>query len=215
REAHLALADESLPLRRRSEPDPGIPTRIAIQPLDRRPVEALERDLGREVMELIPERADPTVREDDIRVDDLAGLRVGMARSDRGPLVIVEPADEVVLHVLRVLLHVGPGGFVLVVDDDRVGDADLLEGLVPVEDAFLHPAAIADGNGVLDVELDRFRRRAHLEVGIALGERATRDVLNGNVLRAVLAEIAVLDREIADASIGLARLESRRAANAR
>ena len=81
------------------------------------------------------------------------------ARPDGRRDVIVEPTHEVVAHILRILVHVCAGHFILLVNLNRAVDTDLLEGDIPLENAFLHVPTIAHGNRVLDVVDDRFLRR--------------------------------------------------------
>ena len=133
------------------------------QPGQRFGAHPLHRRLGQQFVELHPVVADPTVGEDDIGVEDFSGERIDPAGSDRGADVVVEPADEVPPHGLGVLLHVPPGAGVLKLDPDRVGDADIFEGPVPVQHSLFHPASVSDRSGMFDVERDRVFRRADLQ----------------------------------------------------
>ena len=145
--------------------------------------------------------ADPAVGEDDIGVEDLAGEGVGARGSDGGAHAIGEPADEIVIHVFRVFFHVFAGGGVLEVDLDGIDETDLFERLVPHFDAFLDPAAVADGGGVFDVEDDGGFGRTEFQGGVGLFEVPAVDEAGLGFLRGELAEVRVGGREVAHAFV--------------
>ena len=152
------------------------------------------------------EGANPTVGEHDVRIKDLTSDGVRAARPDGGGNIVVQPAHEVEAHILRILVHVRARHFILLVDLDGAVDTDALEGVVPLEDPFLHIAAIAHGNRVLDVVDDRFLRRRERKLRVALLEIPAVDVARGVGLGAVQAEINVAREEVADAVIRDTRL---------
>ena len=145
------------------ESDPRIPAGVFGQPGQRFGAHPLHRRLRQQFVELHPVVPDPAICEDDICIENLAGQRVDTAGSDRGSDVVIEPSDEVPPHVLGVLFHVPSGPSVLEFDSNRVGNAHVLEGLVPVHHSLFDPAAVADRRGVFDVECDWVFRRADLQ----------------------------------------------------
>ena len=152
---------------------------------------------------------DPAIRQNDVRVQDLARERINPAGPDGGADVVVEPADKIIPDILRVLLHVSSGRRVLVIDFDRVRDADLLEGLVPHQHTLAHPAAVTDRRRGLDVEHDRVLRWADLDRRIRLLQVPSVDVADPVLLRLILAKIRESGREVADALVGQTRVVGR------
>ena len=74
---------------------------------------------------------DPAVGQDDIRIENLPRLGVHTARPDGRPFIVVQPAYEVIAHILRVFIHVLFRRLVLIDNFDCVGDTHSLKGLVP------------------------------------------------------------------------------------
>ncbi|HAY81746.1 MAG TPA: hypothetical protein DCY79_18230, partial [Planctomycetaceae bacterium] len=99
--------------------------------------------------------ANPTVRQNNVRVQDLSGQRVHTARADGGTNVVIQPPYKVVVDIFRILVHVGHRCRirVLVMHFDGVRDANVFERFIPRQDSFTDPPAITDRSGVLDVEL--------------------------------------------------------------
>ena len=105
------------------------------------------RRAGQEGVLLLPV-PDPARVEDHVAVDHLAGQRVGpQARHGIGH-VGRDPAEGAVVDVLGVEL-VAP--FLLPADRQGVADADLLERLVPLEDARLDERPVLVRDRALDV----------------------------------------------------------------
>ena len=109
---------------------------------------ALCHDLRHDTFKLTFESTDPTVGKNDVGVKDFACQRVYSARSDRSTDVVVQPTDKVVLHIFRIEIHVLIGFLVLLSDNDRFIDSDLLERFVPVQNAISYPASVPDRSGV-------------------------------------------------------------------
>ncbi len=194
--------------RRRREPHARIPAGMQLEPREGLRRESFHRHFRQHLGVLLPIVADPAVGEDDVRVENFPGQRVHAAGPDGGADVVVEPADEVIAHILGVFVHVLARVGVLVVHLDGVGEADFFIGLVPHEQAFAHPAAVTDGSGVFNVENDRFLDRADLEAGIGFFQMPAVDVAHGGFIARVLAEIGKAGGEVANAGVGFARFEA-------
>ena len=113
-----------------------------------------------DVGELILKSTNPTIGQNDIRIKDLTRFRIHAAWSDRSADVVVQPANEVIANVFRILFHVLTGFTVLLTNFDRVDDSNFSKRFVPVQDAFANKTTIANRSRVLDVENDRLFRRA-------------------------------------------------------
>ena len=109
---------------------------------------SLCHDFRHDIFKLTFESTDPTVSKNDVRVEDFTGQRVYSARSDRSTDVVVQPADKVVLHILWIEVHVLISFLVLLSDNDRFIDTDLLERFVPVQNAISYPTSIPNRGGV-------------------------------------------------------------------
>ena len=193
-------------LRGKRQPHPGIPVRVKIEPGQRLGPESFHRRLGNEQLPGLHPAADEPLVHDDVGIEDLAGEGIDPAGADGEAHAGVGPEHEVVAGVLGVLLHVGLGAGVLLVDLDGVEDAHLLKGLVPLEHALPHPAPIAHRRGVLEVEDDGLLGRAQLELGVGLLQLPPVDVPHPGRVRSGLADVAVRRREVAHASVRLSRL---------
>ena len=150
--------------------------------------------------------ADEALVHDDVGVEDLTGLGMDAAGTDRETHVRVGPADEVVPSVLGILVHVGLGGRILLVDDDGVVETDFLKRVVPLQDGVADPAAVADRNRVLDVEHDRLLRRADLQLGIGLLQMPAIDVSLPGGVGTRISDVLHTRREVADSIVGESRL---------
>ena len=128
------------------------------------PVAGRRRHAGQERVFLLPV-PDPARVEDHVAVDHLAGQRVGpQARHGVGH-VGGDPAEGAVVDVLGVELV---AAFLLPADGDGVAEADLLERLVPLEDALLDVRPVLVRDGVLDVPDDLLLGRRELGLGVGL-----------------------------------------------
>ena len=125
------------------------------------------------------------------------------AGSDRRSHVVVQPANEVVSNVLRVLLHVSwilrVG--ILLIHDHRIANAHLLERLVPIQDALLDPITVSPRRRVFDVEHNRLLGRAELQAGVGLFQMPAIDVPDPLLVGVVLAEIREGRREVANTQV--------------
>lgn len=135
---------------------------MASQPSQGLGTETLHCQLWHEVVIIEVVVPDPTIGEDHVGVEDLACLGVNPARSNRGPDVIVEPANKIVADVLRPFSMWAATLGVLVLDHHRVDDADFLERLIPVINTCFDPTAVADWGRVFDVKANRLLRWTEL-----------------------------------------------------
>ena len=157
--------------------------------------------LGHDVAELVFESTNPTVGQNDIRVQDFTGLWIDAAWSDRGANVVVQPTNEVVANIFGIFFHVLAGLTILLADFDRIGDADFSERFIPVQDAFANETAIANWSRVLDVENDWLFRRAQAKLWIALLEVPAIDITNVRLVIFVLTVVTELGHEVTDTLI--------------
>ena len=157
---------------------------------------------GRERFEfLLPERQEVGV-EDDVRVQDLARVRVDPRRAHREAGVGGDPAEGVVVDVFRI-----PVGVVrLLAHFDGVDEAGLLERLVPLRDAVADRLAILERNRLFDPEDDRLLGRRLLGRRIRLLQMPAVDVADELVVGVLLGEILDDGQEVADAVVGSAGL---------
>ena len=136
----------------------------------------------------------------DVGVEDLAGSRVDMAGPDRTErrAGVGHPAQRVAAEVERV-----PGGIVaLHLDTDRVLEADLLEGLVPLEHTGGNGRPVLHRNVAVEPEDDGLDRLGQLGRRVLLLKAPTVDVALTRRAREVVAEVRQSGREVADAAIG-------------
>ena len=164
------------------------------------------RDLRKQFAELILIVSDPAVSQNDVGIKNLTCERIDAAWSDGGTNIVVQPANKVVVYIFRILIHVGTGRSVLVINFDRVRDSDFLEGLVPCKDSIFHPAAISNRSGVFDVEDNWLSRRADGDFWVSFFEVPAIDVANGCVAIVVLREVRVAGGKEANSLISHARL---------
>ncbi len=168
----LAIEHETLPGAGRA-----LPVRVGRKErLDRRILELeSERGLGQQAFRLLLEVAHHRVVEDDVGVVDLSREGVAAVGAHREPGAGHDPAEEAVPHVLRIeilpLVVVG-----LLADDDGVAEADLLVGLVPLQDPVTHGATEPDRHRLLDVEDDRLARLAQGQAGVPLHQMPAVDI---------------------------------------
>jgi len=209
--ALVLLRDElcrNLAPRRIHEPDARIPLRVLGEPRLGVRSHALRHEVRQKVPRARVARHESLVHHD-VGIEDLPGLRMHARGADRVAHIAVGPEHEVVARILRVLVHVRTGSRILLVHLDRAVDADLLERLVPREDAVAHVAAVADRHRVLDVEDDRLLRRAQLQRRIGLLDLPSVDVAHEGILLCGLAHVLVGRGEVADPLIREARLVAR------
>ena len=164
------LSSNVITNRRSSHTNPGIPVRMIGEPRQCFRSEAFHCYLWQQFTELLAVVANPTVCQDDVGIQNLPGHRIYSTRPNRCANVIVQPTDEVVVHIFRVFVHVSTGRGVLVVHFDRFGDPDVFECLIPRQDTFPHPAAVTNRCGVFDVEHNRGLRWTQLQFCIRLFE---------------------------------------------
>ena len=139
----------------------------------------------------------------DVGVEDLAAARIDVLRADRAEAhrAIGHPAHRRTIDVERV--EVGVVGLHL--DDDRVLEADTLEGLVPFEDARGDRAAVFVRDRAVEPVGDRLHRLGHRRARILLLQVPARDVAQLRRAREVVAEVLNDGVEVTDSSVGLAR----------
>ena len=177
-------------------------------PLLGRGVAAAERVVhaaGRE--DLRARRADIARRQAfdaDGGVENLAAARIDVTRADRaeGRRGIRHPADRGAAEIERV--EIGVVGLHL--DMDGVLEADLLEGLVPLEHAGRDRRAVLERHRAVDPVDDRLDRLGERRVGILLLEPPAVDVALPRRALQVVAEIEATAFEVADARVGLAAM---------
>ena len=143
------------------------------------------------------------VRDPDVRIEDLAGTRVGVRRSDREARVgAKEPAHRRMTRVERV--EVGIIGLDL--RDDRIRESDPLERLVPHQDAFDDGRAIGLRHVAIDPEHDRLLRIGQRRRRILLLEAPAIDQIGARRRRGVGREVGDVGGEVPDPVIRVARL---------
>lgn len=86
--------------------------------------------------------------EDDVGVEDFSGEGIDTRGAHGEAGVGLNPAEEVVTAIFGIDVTG------ILTDFDGVGDAEFLEGLVPLLDPRLNDGSITDGDGVFDVEDD-------------------------------------------------------------
>ncbi len=140
----------------------------------------------------------------DVRLEDLAGARIGDVRSERVLGRRGQPADDRVPCVLGAPVRIL---FLRwrILRDDRVPETGLLEGRLPALDAALDERHEHGGRRRIDVEDDRLHRLGQRRAGILLFEPPARDV--APALGAVLlaAVVHLLHVEVPDALVEHAR----------
>ena len=204
--AHLLL--EILTLRHRCQTNSGIPRRMTGEPGHRFSIKSLHGDFWQQLLKLKTKMPDPTVRQDDICIQDLPRHGVYTAGTNRCSNVIVKPADKVVANVFWVLVHMGARLLVLIVDFNRTGNAHFLESIVPGQHPFSHPTAITHRCRVLDIKHNWILRRTYLERCISFFKMPAVDIANTGFLVGVLAIITVRSRKKTNSLVGFTRLVS-------
>src|SRR5207247_7178311 len=86
------FGEELIALMGRREQEAWVPLRILFQPGERIRSKTLHRQPRQQFAELPLEVANPTVGENDVGVEDLAGERMDAAGADRRADIVVEPA---------------------------------------------------------------------------------------------------------------------------
>ena len=145
--------------------------------------------------------ADPAISQDDVGIQNLSCKRIDAARSNCRSDIVIQPSNEVIIYVFRILVHVCTGSSVLVVHFDCVRDSNFLEGLVPCKDSVFHPAAISNWRGVLDVEHDGFLRRTDCDFWIGLFKVPAVDEPHAGLSIAIFREVCVACRKEPDSLI--------------
>ena len=157
-----------------------------------------DRDaLRRERLVLGPPELEEVAVEDDVGVEDLPGPRVHSRRAHREARPRGDPAERVVVDVLRI--PVGEVG--LLTDLDRGGEAGLLEGVVPGLDPLADRLAVLEGNRLLDPEDDRLLRRRDDGRRVGLLEMPAVDEPHEAVLVDLLREVLEGRDEVAHAVV--------------
>ena len=157
-------------------------------------------------LRLLAVEADHAGVEDDVGVDDLAGQRVGPRRPHGEAAIRRDPAEGVVIDVFRIEILV-----LLLAHLDGVAEADLLERLVPFQDALADVGPVLVRHRLLDPEDDLLLRGRQL-VGVLRVDRLgplqppAVDVADEGGVLAVGAEVLDDAEEVADAVVGQARL---------
>ena len=169
-------------------------------------VKPIHRDLGQELLELKPKVTNPSIRQNDIRIEDLAGHGIHATGPNSRANIIIQPTHKVVTNIFRVLVHVSTGLLVLVVNFDRTGNTNFFKSSIPAKDSFSHPTTVTHGRRVLNVKHDRVFRRTHLERRISLFQVPSVDVPHAGFIVRVLTVITVRGREITDPLICFSRL---------
>ena len=140
--------------------------------------------------------SNPTVGQDDVGVEDLTRGWVYATRADCCSHIVVQPTNEVVANILGVFFHVNTALGVLIFDHDRVDQAYLFKGFVPVINTSLDPSAIANGRSVLNVEPNGLFWRAELKARITFLQFPAIDETNASVVILVSAQIGERCREV-------------------
>ena len=167
----------------------------------RRPIGEDRHRLGGEVLVFPAPELEKVAVEDDVGVEDLPGARVHPARAHREAGPGGDPAEGVVIHILRI-----PVGLVgLLADFDGAGEAGLLEGFVPGLDPLTDRLPVAERDRLLDPKHDRLLRRRDRGRGISLLEVPAVDVADEAVLVDILREVLEGGDEVADPVVGEAR----------
>ena len=167
---------------------------MSIQPRERLRAVAFHRNLGQNLVVLHIEVANPAIRQDDVGIQDLTGHWMNTARTNGGADIVVQPTHEVVANIFGVFLHVIRKDRwigILLIDNNRVSQADFFERFVPKQNALLNPMAITLGCGVFDVENDRLFRWAHLERRIGFLKVPAIDETNLGFIIAIFAEVRI------------------------
>ena len=207
----LVFANQTPTFGRWCQQNARIPIRTIVQPSQRSWPVTFHRNLWQQFRKLSLIGSDPAVRQNNVGVQDLARQRVDSTWTNRRSDVVVQPTDKVVTCIFRVLVHV-LWRFrvrVLLINLNRVANADFFEGFIPIKNALLHPIAVTLRSRVLDVEHNRLLRRAHLQRRVSLFQMPPIDVPNARFVSIVLPEIDVRRREIAESLIRHAWLVGR------
>ena len=167
---------------------------------------SLSHDLGHDFFKLTFECTNPTVGQHDVRVQDFTGQRIYSAGADRGADIVVQPTNKIVLNVFRIEVHILIGLFILLSNNDRFVDSDLLERFVPVQHTIAYPSPVTNGSRVFEVEHDLFFGWAKTQFGIAFFDVPPVDVANGCPVAIVFSIVIVIGGEIPDSLVCHSRL---------
>ena len=153
---------------------------------------------------LLPIAQEAVVKKD-VRIENFARLRVDPRGADGKAGLRCDPAEEVVIDVFRIdvffVLFVVAG----LLDVDRVIVAELLEGLVPLENALSNVRPQILGNGVFDIELDWLDRGRDGAFRRFLLEVPAVDVADKVLVVFLVREVLPHREEVAHAVVGLPR----------
>ena len=116
-----------LALRRSRQPNARIPVRMLSEPGKRFRTHSFHGNFGHDFVELLLKRANPTVGQHDVRVKNLTRFRVNATRTNRRADIVVQPANEVVLDVFRVLGNMLLRLRVLLPDFDGIDNSDFFK----------------------------------------------------------------------------------------
>ena len=150
--------------------------------------------------------SNPAVSQNDVGIQNLTSQGMNAAWANCGPDVVIQPANKIVLNVFRILVHVGVRCGVLIVDFDRIGDANLFKRCIPGHDPVAHPTAITHRSCVFDVEYNRILGRAQLQLWIGLLQMPAIHIANMRFAVIVFRQINIRRGEESYAAVGDSRL---------
>ena len=141
--------------------------------------------------------------EADVGIEDLPGARVDLAGPDgtERRRRVGHPADRRHADVERV--EIGIVGLRL--DDDRVLEADALEGVVPHQDALGDGVAVLQRDRAIEPEGDRLDRLRQGSARVLLLQAPAIDLMAARRARQIVAEVLHHGVEVTDARIRPAR----------
>ena len=147
----------------------------------------------------------PAIGQDDVGIQNLTGIGIHTARTNRGPHVVIQPTHEIVTHIFRIEVHVTACRRILVMHFNGFSNANFLERFVPGQDSLFNPIPITSRRSVFNVERDRFLGRAERQLGITFFDVPTVNKPCPHIFIFVFAQVTVTGREITDPLIGFAR----------
>ncbi len=191
-------------VRRMSQSHPGIPFGMLLQPGKCFRGISFHGQLWKFFVELAPEMPNPSIGQNDVCIQNLTRDWVGSAGADGGADVVVQPANEIVSHVFRIIFHVCVGALILVTNLNGIQQSDFLKGLVPHHHALTHPAAVTNRGGMLDVEDDRIFNRTGFQLRSSFFQMPAVDESSPNIVLLEFPQIIIAGCEITNALVSLA-----------